>query len=211
MKQKIKGYLVFTSLGYRVGVFILMPLALVGIQVLFSGQAGGSGPLVVLLLPLLEIMADNWFLGGIQEKNAENLDYLKTSFKGMKVMRSTLIMDLSRRLMTAVVVFGICFLMNRFLFNMDSQVGADLILPVLMSYSLSVLGTLITRFQSYLWVSMVVGYIAAIIGAIFFILVMFGVMKVLVINIVFAVLAVVFSILAVKIAMARVEGGYYDK
>ena len=40
---------------------------------------------------------------------------------------------------------------------------------------------------------------------------MFGVMKVLVINIVFAVLAVVFSILAVKIAMARVEGGYYDK
>ena len=72
MKQKIKGYLVFTSLGYRVGVFILMPLALVGIQVLFSGPAGG------MLLPLLEIMADNWFLGGIQEKNAENMDYLKS-------------------------------------------------------------------------------------------------------------------------------------
>ena len=140
MKQKVEGYLVFTSLGYRLAVDILIPLALVGFHVFFSGEEGGSGPIIMLLLPLLEIVCDNWFLGGIQEKNAENMDYLKTSSKGMKVIRSVLILDFARRFMTAVTVFGICFLMNRFLFHADSQIGADLILPVLMSYSLSVLG-----------------------------------------------------------------------
>ena len=211
MKQKVEGYLVFTSLGYRLAVDILIPLALVGFHVFFSGEEGGSGPIIMLLLPLLEIVCDNWFLGGIQEKNAENMDYLKTSSKGMKVIRSVLILDFARRFMTAVTVFGICFLMNRFLFHADSQIGADLIMPVLMSYSLSVLGTLITRFQSYLWINMLVGYVATIISIVFYIIVMYGRIRVIVINAVFMILAVVFSILAVKIAMTRVEGGFYDK
>lgn len=211
MKQSIKGYLVFTSLGYRLAVFILMPLALVGLHVLSASEVGGSGPINMLLLLMLEIVCDNWFLGGIQEKNAENLDYLKTSSRGMKVMRSVLVMDFARRFMTAVTVLGICFMLDKFLFQTNSQIEADLIFPVLVSYSLSVLGTLITRFQSYFWVNMVAGYVAAIIGAVLFILVMFGVIEVFVTNIIFGVLAVIFSILGVKIAMARVEGGYYDK
>lgn len=212
MREKIKSYLVFTSLIYRLMMYALLPLLLVVFQFMFLKIMDGSGvPIIVMALIFVEIVADNWFLGGIQEKNAEKIDYLKTSPRGMKVMENALVMDFVRRFLAAVVIFGICNLLSRLFGGEDDfQSVGVLLFSILVTYSLSVLGTLIARFGSYLWVSLIIGYFAAIIGLICCIFLMFGA-SIMMLNTILAVLAIIVSILAVKIAMKRVKGGYYDK
>lgn len=212
MKKKIKGYLVFTPLIYRLLIYALLPLLLAVLQFIFLKVMGGSAvPIIVMLLIFAEIMADNWFLGGIQEKNAEKIDYLKTSSRGMEVMENALVMDLVRRFLSAAVIFGVCNLLGRLLGGEeDFQSGGVLLFSILVSYSLSVLGTLIARFGSYCWITYIVGYFAAAVGLLFCIFLTYGA-SIMLFNTIFAVLAIIVSILAVKIAMKRVEGGYYDK
>lgn len=212
MKQKIKSYLVFTSRIYRLMMYVLMPLCLMVFQTFYLKVMGGSGvPFIIMILILAEVMADNWFLGGIQEKNAEKIDYLKTSSRGMKVMENALVMDFVRRFLAAAVIFGVCNLLSRLFGGEDDfQSVGVLLFSVLITYSLSVLGTLIARFGSYLWVSLLTGYFASIIGLICCIFLMFG-DSIMMLNTIFAVLGIIVTILAVKIAMKKVEGGYYDK
>lgn len=212
MRQKVKSYLVFTSWGYRLVMFALAPLLLAALQVVSLKVMGGSAvPFIIIILIIAEVVADNWFLGGIQEKSAEKIDYLKTSGKGMKVMESALVTDFVRRFLTAAVVFGVCNLLSRIWGGQDDfQSMAVLLLSVLITYSLSVLGTFFTRFGSYLWINMLVSYFAAAVGVVCCVLPMFGVSG-LILNVIFAVLSAGASILAVKVAMKKVEGSYYDK
>lgn len=190
----------------------LMPLFLTALQIFCLKALGGSSvPVVIVILIFAEIMADNWFLGGIQEKNAEKIDYLKTSSRGMKVMESALIMDFARRFLEAAVIFGVCNVISRLFGGEDDFRSVGILLfSILISYSLSVLGTLISRFGSYLWINILTAYIAAAIGIVCCIMLMFGVSAV-VLNIIFAVMGTAVSILGIKVAMKRVEEGYYDK
>lgn len=218
MKQKIRSYLVFASFWYKIIMFIVLPAVLLGIQVFSAAAFGGTSiPLSLSALVMMEIMADNWFLGGIQEKNSEKIDYLKTSAKGMKVMESALIMDLARRFLSCVGIFGISWLImlifgapegSEKVVMIDS---AELLLAVFLTYTLSVLGIFLARFTSYLWVNLLCGYIGAIAGLIIFLVGAATPFPAVLIDIAMAVLGVGLSVLAVKIAMIKVEGSYYDK
>lgn len=212
VKKKIRSYLVFASTGYRLVMFIAVPLLAIGIHVFSLKVMEGSGvPVILTALILLEIMADHWFLGGIQEKNAEKLDYLKTSPGGMQIMKSVLILDFLRRFLEAAVIFGACWLISLFPGIKRPEVIKELLVPVLEVCSLSIAGTLITRFESYLGVNMLTGYIAAIIGIVCYIFVTIGVIRTELFCGMAAVLGAVVSILAVKLAMKRLEESYYDK
>lgn len=212
MRKKIKSYQVFTSFGYRMVIYVLMPLLLVAFQLFFLKVMGSSGiPAIIMVLILAEIVADNWFLGGIQEKDAEKIDYLKTSSRGMKVMKSVLVLDFVRRLIAAAGIFGVCNLLSRVVCGEDDfQSMGILLFSVLVSYSLSVLGTFIARFGSYLWTTVLTGYFASVAGLECCILVMLGV-SVVMLNILFGVLGAGVTVVAVKIAIKKVEEGYYDK
>lgn len=212
MRQKIKSYLVFTSRGYRLVMFALVPLLLAALQAFFLKKMEGSAiPLIIMFLTAAEIMGDNWFLGGIQEKNAEKIDYLKTSGRGMKVMENALIMDFVRRFLTAAAIFGICDLLSRLLGGADEFRGLGIwLFSVLTSYSLSALGTLFARFGSYLWINILISYFAAAVGIVCCLLLMFDVSP-WIFSGLLAVLGAGISVLAVKIAMRKVKGGYYDK
>lgn len=214
MRQKIRSYLVFAPFLYKAVMLIVVPVVLLGLQMFSAAVFQGTGiPLFIVILVLLEVVADNWFLGGIQEKNSEKIDYLKTSPTGMKIITWALTMDLVRRLLTAACVYGLSALISRMFGARETLMSpGELLLAVLLTYVLSVLGTFISRFASLLWLNLLIGYIGSIAGLILFIV--GGSMPgpvVAMMNIGLAVLGGGLSVLTVKIAMLRMEGSYYDK
>lgn len=216
MKQRIRSYLVFTSLWYKVIVFVILPVVLLGMQILSTIVFQGTAiHLSVPVLIMAEIMADSWFLGGIQEKGSEKIDYLKTSPRGMKVMKSVLVMDLVRRLLFHGGILGVSWLIMRLLGTtaMAAKLAGfgELLLAVALTYTLSALGIFITRFTSYIWVNMLCGYVGAIAGLIILLVCALMPVPAALPDIALAVLGVGISVLTVKIAMLKVEGSYYDK
>ena len=215
MRWKIKSYLVFTSFRYRIWVFGILPVLLIGLQFLKIGEWAAMRNIVtVMALVMIEVVADNWYLGGIQEKDVEKMDYLKTSPRGMDVMRNALRFDLVRRLLAAAVVLGVSELAGGGGRERNALGGAGAwLLLTLICYTLSVAATLIARFNSYLWINYLTGYVGMIIALIFyFILRVWTARELMVIlAVVFLALAVGISLLAVRIAMKKVEGSYYDK
>ncbi len=218
MKQKIKSYLVFTSVLYKILMLLVLPVLLLGIQVFASVVFQGTViPLSILVLIFAEIFGDTFVLGGIQEKNSEKMDYLKTSPRGMKVMKSVLIMDLLRRFLSCVVIFG---LLRVSMWAFGATPGSErlagpgaLLLAVLLTYTFSVLGIFLSRFGSLLWINMLCAYAGAIVGLVLFFIGTGGMLPLLLplMNTAMGILAVGLSILTVKIAMMKVEGSYYDK
>jgi len=207
--------MVFATFWYKMIMFIIVPVALLGLQAASAAIFQGTGISVILLfLVLVETVGDTWFLGGIQEKGSENMDYLKTSPKGMEVLGSTLTVDLARRFLTAVVIYGLSELIVRGM----GATGAGMrgmLLAVLLTYDISVLGIFLARFASLLWLNLLCGYIGGIAG---FVILLAGTMmksvSAAVAVPVYAALVILgagFSVLAVKIPMLKMEGSYYDK
>lgn len=216
MKHKIRSYLVFTSLGYKIIMFAILPLVLLGIQVFSTIVFRGTAiPVFVMILIMVESVADYWFLGGIQEKGSEKIDYLKTSPRGMKVMKSALVMDLVRRFLFHAGIFGLSQMIALISGSLDragNLIGfGELLLAIFLSYTLSVLGIFISRFTSYFWVNLLCGYIGSIAGLVILLVCMSMPVPVVLPNIALVVLGGGISVLTVKIAMLKVEGSYYDK
>lgn len=210
MKRKIKSYLVFTSLIYRIVVFLLLPLGAIGVFALMSDFGWGARLVVIMeILIMLEIFLDSWLFGGIQSKAADQFDYLKTSARGIGVLKTALKLDLVRRVLTEAVIYICCYVMAG-VFDGSLSIWANYIYLIIVTYTISLLGVFITRFESGIWVNMVVGYIAGIVALVIWFLpgltehtgIYMGV---------FALLAVGVSVLALKVAFKKVEGSYYDK
>jgi len=210
MKRKIKSYLVFTSLIYRIVIFLLLPLGAIGVYALMSDFSWGVRLVVIMeLLIMAEIFLDSWLFGGIQSKAAERLDYLKTSARGGRILKTALKLDLVRRVLTAAVIYGICYLMAGVFAN-GVHIWVNYIYTILVTYTISMLGVFITRFESGIWVNMVVSYVAGIVALVIWFLP--GLTEHVGIYVcVFALLAVGVSVLALKVAFKKVEGSYYDK
>lgn len=205
MMKKINRYLVFTSFAYRIALFLVIPVLLVGIGV-FAGHHLGElwAVPVALLLTMTEIISDYWLFSGLQAKDAEKMDFLKTSGLGMEVLRDALILDLLRKFLTACVVMAGCDLL---IDRSGSPMYAGLV-----SYVFSALGTFLARYGGIFRINLMVGYFAVIpvsclLGLFFFQWkpYMFR------LNLLFLVSGILLSVLAVRKAMQKVKGGYYDQ
>lgn len=212
MKKSMKSYLVFTSLGYRLILYLGVPLFCAGLELFMLTVLKTSGVMTVMCaLVAAEIASDTWFLGGIQEKNAEKMDYLKTSSRGMSVMKSALAADLVRRFVMAAGICGICCLLEMGAGKGQPRVLTDLVIPVLAVYSLSTTAVLITRFFGYFYINLLAGYIASATAGICGVLLSTGVWSAGALLAGYAALGTAAGILAVWVALKKVEGGYYDK
>lgn len=218
MVKKIRGYLLFTSSVYRIVMFGILPLILAGSYVVFTTVEGDVFILlfmIMVLMVMVEILADNWMFGGIQDREGAKMDFLKTSPKGMKLLENALALDLVRRLVTMSAIMAVGFITNRIrgirLFGGDVMKEAGVLAGLtLVSYALSVLGTLLTRFFSLIWGNLLVGCAAIFIDSLCCAAVlMTG--NLIALDCVFALLAVGATVLAVKAAMGKVRGGYYDR
>lgn len=215
----IKKYLVFTSVLYRIVMFGILPAGLVVLYVIAMLFMGEDMKYTLILMPfpviLAEIVADTWMFGGIQAKDAAKIDFLKTSPRGMGLLRNALAMDLVRRLVFLSAVMAACALGNIALgvelFGGDAVKGLGVILSLILSaYSVSVLCTVFTRFGTMFWQNIVAAYVGMILES-------FCVGFLVTLDypfawaLLYAVLAAGASFLSVKIVMAKIRGGYYDQ
>lgn len=218
MRRICKSYLVFTGFGYRLLTFWLMPLLLLGIQTAAVSMGKNFSIILSLVMASIEAMADSWFLGGIQSKDADKMDFLKTSDKGMQVMKTALITDFLRRFVSMTVVFLLCCGIARLGGGKASAIFSDcntalLACALLLGYAFSVLATLVGRFFSLFWINMLIAYTIPILGSVTMYLILSDPVYMnlaALFDIVLTVLGILLVALAVRTAMKKVEESYYD-
>lgn len=221
--KSIKAYLVFTSIIYRVVMFGVLPLVLIALYALanmaMGDGAGTAVPFLIIAIPFLTIMidviADTWMFGGMQRKDGAKMDFLKTSSKGMGLLENALTMDLVRRLFSLSGIMAVCLLVNAVrgerMFENNAAKGVGFILSLILSaYTVSVLCTLLSRFGTMLWQSILVGYLGLLVESVCMGS-LISVWHPLVWCCVYGILAIVVSVLAIKAVMRNVRGGYYDE
>lgn len=218
MRRICRSYLVFTGFGYRLVMFGLVPLFLLGIQTAAVFLGWNLSIILPLMMAGIETMADSWFLGGIQSKDAEKMDFLKTSAEGMRVMKTALIMDFLRRFVSMTVVFLLCCGIARLGGGKASAIPhawiiALLMFPLLFGYTFSVLATLVGRFSGFFWINMLLAYPIPILGGVSMYLILSDPVYMnmaALFDIALAALGSLLVVVAVRTAMKKVEGSYYD-
>lgn len=214
MGRIFKSYLVFTGFVYRLVVFWLVPLLLLGIQAAAVFLGRNLSVILPLVMASIETMADSWFLGGIQSKDAAKMDFLKTSAEGMRIMKTALIMDFLRRFVSMTAVFLLCCGIARLGGGKAPAIpsvykNALLVFPLLFGYAFSVLATLVGRFSSFFWINILLAYPIPILGAVCMYLIRLNPVYMnmaALCDIALAAFGILFVVLAVRTAMKKVEG-----
>lgn len=218
-----KSYFVFTSFIYRIVMFAVLPLVMFGLQMIFLLNSKNLDSKLAMLclvmtqsfLIMIEVVSDSFLFGGIQSKDAEKMDYLKTSPRGIHFIKKALTADLVRRFSTALGIIGAEVVVFRLVGvsvtqgNVLQQISFVLFI-VLVTYLFSVLGVVLSRSFGLLLLNAALGYAMSIPALLCGLLP--GVKCYAVIyDVIFAVLCIALSILTVRTAMKKVEGSYYDK
>lgn len=232
MKERIKSYFVFASVFYRIVMYLVIPVFFVGFA-FWAGSIVGEAVLILaaVLLPTVEVISDSWMFGGIQTKDPAKLDYIKTSWKGSRIMKNALMVDMLRRFLFSAGILGICrlviyaagkgtetglglgekeALLISGVWNIGGSRGLGIFLFLTgMVYFLSTLGTFLSRYGSMIWINMTIGSAAGT-------LVMLGLRlphlseHIFAYALFFGILGICISLLAVRTAMKKMEEGYYD-
>lgn len=210
MLKYYKCYKAFLSgILMKLVVYLFYPL----MMILFCGLMGiGMGvehihAMYALLtasggIIWIEMLLDIYIYGGILAKDTNKLEYLKTSCKGMSVLKKGLYVDKLRRLMTMTLILGVIYAVC----HEQVSVG-QLISLILVTAGIEELGLLIIRhFSSLNWV-LIVAMVANVLGVI---------VGVLAVNIapIFAVLFLLMFagifVASNKVTMKKAEGSFYD-
>jgi len=127
MKRKIKCYMAYTTLLYRILGLFLIPcvfwiLCAVGSWAKYEGAAGaassGDGGMYAFYFVLsvyvlfYEIFTDYWVLGGCLSDAGRGLRYFRTSRRGVEVMRNIVLVDLIRRFIYCMIFSAILFVIT---------------------------------------------------------------------------------------------------
>lgn len=155
MKRKIKSYLVFTPLLYRLFVLLLLPLALVALLA-WLGTFEGVPPLLSCVLALSlwmasEIVLDQWAFGGIASRAVGQPEYLKSSRRGLALTRTALAMNMVRSLAVMALVLAVGMPLGMWIGGRSLSGGAGSILPMVAAllfaaWMLIQVGSTVTRF-----------------------------------------------------------------
>jgi hypothetical protein len=111
MREIIKSYQVFLPYAWeRLLVYLVYPVLIVVFLGLLAN--GGDSPRVCMVLcawlvVMTELYLDILVFGGIGAKDTNKLEYIKTSAKGMQVMKKSLVGDVVRRLFSVSLIMGL--------------------------------------------------------------------------------------------------------
>lgn len=230
MKKGIKSYLAFTSGAYRLILFVLVPIAVVGLNVVLAvytrqthlpgadeldGILGAVNVMMFVAASLMmfaEVMMDNMAFGGIAVKRSQSLDYMKASPKGRQLMRRALRTDLVRCLFENAIVITLSrvawWIIGEAAGAWRIQDIARILALVACQYFVTVTVLLITRHYDIWGVNMLVVYIG------FFVLlalVALSWMNSFAMLAVMAVLSAAVSVFSQWKIMRRVEASFYDR
>lgn len=230
MKKGIKSYIVFTTRAYRLVLFVLIPLAVVGIQLGLSmmcsyleGWRGDiedivdAADLVVIIassfMMTAEVLVDNWVFGGVAARTGVTPEYPRSSARGKQVMREALRAGSIRQLLESALLLVLgraCWAVAAGGFSeLFTQRELVFMAAVMFCECFTVTAALwvARRYDNYR-VNMGIAWLANFISVWLFILckrfsaVMYAVMVLLYVSA---------SVLSQRMTMKRVEESYYDQ
>lgn len=206
--KKIRSYLLFTSIPFRIGVMILFPLLLYGITYLFEEPVLGN-IVKISFFAVVEVFFDFWVFGGICSKDFNGMEYMKSSIKGRQILKSALIVDAVRKfLWLAAVVFATYFI---FVGNGSIRIQEInyfyVVSTIMFGDSFVILGSMIGRYVSFYPIVMLISGVAGTTVCVFCIL-----------PVVFPIPMFILSFLCCAVCnwlniwnvMRKVEKSYYD-
>lgn len=99
MKRKLKSYLAFTSVPYRLVGLLLIPCLMLALCILMlRGENHGYLQIMVYAYVVFyEMVADHWMLGGCFSDGGKGLTCFRISGAGAEVVGNVALMDLVRR------------------------------------------------------------------------------------------------------------------
>ena len=212
MKERIKSFFVFTSTGYRILAFLVLPVfgIVLGHLVAFLLAIPGYFVTIFFLMPL-ELILDFMVFGGICAKEVSHLEYLKGSARGKWVIKNALVGGMLQTLLILAVVIVGNHISYQILFPAQT-VGTDAILIpgalLISAYAVTMGMVIVGRFFDNLNVYYLLAVVAAAVeGSVLQFLVLYRYPTIMI----SVILAVILSMLSVKIALKTIEESYYDK
>ena len=213
MIRKIKCYLAFTPFLYQLILFILVPVALIVLQAAMAprqtwSMAVGLNLTTALVLLEVEVFLDYWAFGAICAREGMQMTYLRTSPRGIKLLKTALGVNLVRQFFAGLIPMLLGFVCRLQMGGgFEVEYAARSMAYVLLGYIFLVTASTIARFFDGLMLNLGIANIALITMMLVGIF-MFLAPPILVILVPLAVLA---SIASVGIAVNRVKEGYYDR
>lgn len=210
MVKYYKCYKVFLSGKLmKLLMYLVYPLATLlwcGMIALGMGAEKVYGMYALLLTSSMimwaEMLLDNFTYGGICAKDTNKLEYLKTSHRGMSVLKNSLIVDKLRRALTAIVILVLIYAVCHEQVSVGQLVSLIAGIIIIME-----LGLLLSRhFTSFNWVLIiawvvnslgaVVGFLAVKLASVFVIL--------------FLLVAVAVAMISNRVIMKKAKKSFYD-
>lgn len=212
MERKMRNYLVFVPAGYRLVLLLLECIATVGIQVWLGVEEFVMVVYIaVILLLLAEMMFDYWLFGALASKNGLQLEYLKTSQRGMPVLKMALwghmLDQLAAELLIVAVNGGVFWWREGKLF-LEGRAVVCCLAMIVLGYFLLVTGTTVSRFFDGFMVSVLTGAAAIVLMLGISALIWNNPIRMCGLILVLTILAITISM---RITMKRVKESYYDR
>lgn len=211
MRDKVRKYLVFTSKIYRV-ILVAVPIViLVLLGILDLKDYMITSVFAVVLYLAAEIMLDYWVFGGIATKGGTQLEYLKSSARGMEVMETGLWVNTIRQVITLGLIFligAVIFLAKGREMAMSAMWVARYIDMFLLGCFIIITALVIVRFFDGLYINFVVSCFAffPVAGLIYLVAKNAYVMLP-----VLGILTVLVAIVGNHVIMKRIKESYYDE
>ncbi|MDE5777999.1 MAG: hypothetical protein K2I10_05765 [Lachnospiraceae bacterium] len=174
MKQYIKSYHAFwpVKTWMKPCVYLLYPLIIiVGLYLLshklmyFPAICMGFACSLAIAV---EIMLDYFVFGGIASRETNRLEYLKTSVKGILLLKGSLMTDAVRRLLSITIIITGSYSVVVCGQQIDWRYTLlQLFMCILSIYLLAETGLLITRFFVNWWINIAVLYVLGNVAVVF--------------------------------------------
>lgn len=212
MGEYIKSYNVFLSKKWmRWFMYLIYPVLLIALEYVMSHVVTMFTFICIMFtgasVVVAELVMDMFLFKGIGSKDTNRLEYLKTSVKGLPVLKKSLMFDEMRRMLSFIVIFmGVYAVIEK-----DEQFGVSFTVWLVCSYAVDMffateVALLITRFFS----SMVVDFIVIYLFCAFAGFGLFLIQSVWV-TVLLAVAGVAVAVLSRKQIMKKARESYYDE
>lgn len=165
MKEAVKGYHIFLSKSWlKWAMYIPYPILLIGMVYLSSRYLTFFSYVCVGLacgmIVAVEMMIDTYVLMGIASRNTNRLEYLKTSSKGLSLLKKVLVLDAVRRFLSIMVILaGVYFVIGADPAGNSNITPAQCFICIGITDLLVELAFLITRFFLNVWINLITTYI----------------------------------------------------
>lgn len=142
MRELIKCYHVFIpAIWEKLLLYLIYPAALIWFGCKMEGIMSPMGVIFACeLIVSIELILDSLIFGGISSKETNKLEYLKTSVRGMTVLRKGVIVDAVRRALAVTVIPAAVYAGSSTLLS-PAQIG----MCALVSFLLTELALQVTR------------------------------------------------------------------